>query len=96
VFVGPGAIFCNDLWPSVDKRGFSLGEGWTVVVEDGASIGAGAILLPGAKVGTDAMVAAGAVYGGYVPSGTVLLRSGGMQPMPVDGVSRRMRWAAAS
>jgi acetyltransferase-like isoleucine patch superfamily enzyme len=66
VFVGPHVSFCNDVWPRVDKVGFdweALQRGGlvTIEVEDGASIGAGAIILPGVRIGRCAMVAAGAV-----------------------------------
>lgn len=67
VFVGPGVKFCNDIWPRFSKEGWfdivDLITGKIVVtrVEDGASIGAGAIIMPGITVGRGAMVAAGAV-----------------------------------
>jgi acetyltransferase-like isoleucine patch superfamily enzyme len=43
-----------------------------VVVEDGADVGAGAILLPGARVGAFAQVGAGAVVVGAVAAGAVV------------------------
>lgn len=58
VFVGPNAVFTNDLHP----RAFS--PGWEVVptlVRRGASIGANATVICGTEIGTFAMVAAGAV-----------------------------------
>lgn len=98
VFIGPGAIFCNDFWPSASKEGFELPkrEGRaTIVVEDGASIGAGAIVLPGVVIGKGAMVAAGVVCDRPVPAGHILRRDGSIEPMPDDGgKSRRMKWAA--
>ncbi len=98
VFVGPGVIFCNDLWPQTGKRGFDLrallDEGKaTVIVEDGASIGAGAIILPGVTIGADAMVAAGVVCRADVLPGMVLRRDGDIDQMPADVESRRMRYA---
>lgn len=74
VFIGPGAIFCNDAWPSVDKACFDLdellrGDRIVIRVEDGASIGAGAIILPGVTIGKGAMVGAGAVVSGELPDG---------------------------
>lgn len=98
VFVGPGAIFCNDFWPSASKEGFELpqpGGRATIVVEDGASIGAGAIILPGVVIGAGAMVAAGVVCDRPVPAGHILRRDGSIDPMPADGGKpRRMKWAA--
>jgi UDP-2-acetamido-3-amino-2,3-dideoxy-glucuronate N-acetyltransferase len=58
VFVGPSAVFTNDLRPRA-----SAGE-WTItptVVHDGASIGANATVVCGTVLGPSAMVAAGAV-----------------------------------
>jgi acetyltransferase-like isoleucine patch superfamily enzyme len=43
-----------------------------VVVEEGADVGAGAILLPGARVGAFAQVGAGAVVAGAVEAGAVV------------------------
>lgn len=99
VFVGPGVICCNDQWPSVCKDGFDAaallaGERSTVILDDGAVIGAGAIILPGFRVAAGAMVAAGVVCDRDVPAGTVLRRDGTLGRVPDDGgASRRMRWA---
>lgn len=73
VFVGPGVIFTNDLRPrAVTPEGALKGPSdWTVGatrVEDGAAIGAGAIVLPGVRVGRWAMIAAGAVVTRDVPA----------------------------
>lgn len=71
VFVGPGAILTNDLRPrAVDPDGGKkTAAGWDaqgVVVERGASIGAGATIVAGARIGRWAMIAAGAVVTGDV------------------------------
>jgi UDP-2-acetamido-3-amino-2,3-dideoxy-glucuronate N-acetyltransferase len=58
VFVGPSAVFTNDLHP----RAFS--SHWTVTpthVRRGASIGANATIVCGIEIGEFAMIAAGAV-----------------------------------
>jgi UDP-2-acetamido-3-amino-2,3-dideoxy-glucuronate N-acetyltransferase len=58
VFVGPGAVFTNDLYPRAS------GEAWELLptlVRRGASIGANATLLCGLTVGAWALVGAGAV-----------------------------------
>lgn len=47
-------------------------DGREVVVSDGADVGAGAILLPGARVGAFAQVGAGAVVTGEVAAGSVV------------------------
>jgi len=67
VFVGPQVSFTNDLFPrsprlfQAEKR--YGGRGWLLptLVRRGASLGAGAVILPGITVGEFCMVAAGAV-----------------------------------
>jgi acetyltransferase-like isoleucine patch superfamily enzyme len=98
VFVGPSVTFCNDRWPMVSKDGFDIdkllsGEIITTRIEDGASIGAGAVLTPGSSVGMCAMIAAGAVVTGRVPTGTLLKRSGEM--VAIDPARMRNRIRAA-
>lgn len=73
VFVGPGAILANDRYPrAITPDGALKGPSdWSVSpvnVELGASIGAGAIVLPGARVGAFSMLAAGAVLTADAPS----------------------------
>jgi len=58
VFIGPNATFTNDLFPRSMKRSEKYLE---TVIEDGASIGAGAVILPGLTIGAGSLVAAGAV-----------------------------------
>lgn len=58
VFVGPNVTFTNDKHPrSGDHSKLPV----LTRVERGASIGAGAVILPGITVGVGAMVGAGAV-----------------------------------
>jgi acetyltransferase-like isoleucine patch superfamily enzyme len=96
VFVGPGAIFCNDRWPRASKDGFDtdgLKTRATSVVKDGASIGAGCIILPGVVIGPGAMIAAGVICERPVPGGYLLRRDGSLEPVPEDLKDRRMKWA---
>ncbi len=72
VFVGPGAIFTNDKLPRAINPDDSLksNDDWEVgetIVRYGASIGAGAVILPGVTVGRFALVGAGAVVTKDVP-----------------------------
>lgn len=54
VFIGPRVTFTNDKHPPSD--------GWSkTLVKKRASIGAGAIILPGVVIGEGAMIGAGAV-----------------------------------
>lgn len=66
VFIGPHATFTNDMWPRSTTPDFQpLRDGdWevgTTVVDDGASIGANATILPNLVVGKWALVGAGSV-----------------------------------
>ncbi len=77
VFVGHGVMFCNDRRPrAVRKDGTPIGtEDWMlepVRVGHRASIGSGAIILPGISIGADAVVGAGAVVAKDVPSSTTV------------------------
>lgn len=86
VFVGPGAILCNDRWPRVSKDGFDgdallSGAVITIDVEDDVSIGAGAIILPGVRIGHDAVIAAGAVVTRGVPAHCLWKRCGAVVPI---------------
>jgi acetyltransferase-like isoleucine patch superfamily enzyme len=51
-------------------------EDWTLettIVEDGASLGSGAVILAGVRVGRGALVGAGAVVTRDVPPGAVVV-----------------------
>jgi acetyltransferase-like isoleucine patch superfamily enzyme len=65
VFVGPNATFTNDRHPRSRQRV----EYPLATVRQGASIGAGAIILPGLIIGRGAMIGAGAVVTKSVPDG---------------------------
>ena len=76
VFVGHGVMFTNDRNPKACNVDGSLqGTGdWTMeftIVEDGVSIGSGVILLPGIRVGKNAMIGAGAVVTKDVAEGQI-------------------------
>ncbi|MEN1940085.1 WxcM-like domain-containing protein [Luteimonas sp. MJ246] len=70
VFVGPNATFSNDPFPRSRKR---PGAYSPTVVEDGASIGANATLLPGLRIGRGAMIGAGAVITRSVPANAIVV-----------------------
>ena len=69
VFIGPQATFTNDRFPR-SKEPF---ERMITTICRGATIGAGAVILPGLTVGERAMVGAGAVVIADVPSDTVVV-----------------------
>jgi UDP-2-acetamido-3-amino-2,3-dideoxy-glucuronate N-acetyltransferase len=66
VFIGPGAILTNDRFPrAITSTGdLARADDWTVSpirIKQGASIGAGAIVVAGTDIGEFALVGAGAV-----------------------------------
>jgi len=79
VFVGPKVIFTNDLHPRSPRlpqaaRRYSKRD-WlfATVVKEGASLGAGAIILAGKTIGEFAMVGAGAIVTRDVPAYALIL-----------------------
>ena len=77
VFVGHGVMFVNDKTPRATSESGTLQseEDWTLlrtVVEQGASIGSGAVVLGGIRVGAHALVGAGAVVTRDVAPGSVV------------------------
>ena len=70
VFIGPNASFTNDRFP----RSRAKPEQFLLTnIHSGASIGAGAVILPGVVIGRNAMVAAGAVVTRSVPPNAVVV-----------------------
>lgn len=66
VFLGPRCLIINDKHPrAINDKGGKISESeWkceSVTIEDGASVGAGAIIMPGITIGKFATVGAGAV-----------------------------------
>ena len=78
VFVGHGVVFINDKFPraTTDEGGLQTGEDWELlptVVERRASLGSGAIVLGGVRIGEGAIVGAGAVVTRDVPPDTTVI-----------------------
>lgn len=78
VFIGPHVVFTNDQRPRATNPDGSLQTvaDWTQghgTVREGASVGAGAIILPGVEIGRSALVGAGAVVTRDVPPHGVVL-----------------------
>lgn len=71
VFIGPNATFTNDPLPRSGQTFHAL----PTVVRRGASIGAGAVILPGLEIGEGALVGAGAVVTKSVPAGETWIGS---------------------
>lgn len=76
VMVGHNVTFVNDRYPrAVRADGSLMTDGdWhleSVTVEDGASIGSGAVILCGVTIGRGALIGAGAVVTRDIPAGEV-------------------------
>lgn len=87
VFVGPQATFTNDRFPR-SRQPFRC-EG--ITVRRGASIGAGAVILPGITIGVEAMVGAGAVVTRDVPPAAVVVGNPARIVRTVNSAPRRSR-----
>ena len=91
VFVGHGVMFINDKYPrATTPEGLLQTEGdWQLlrtVVERRATLGSGAVILGGIRVGADALVGAGAVVTRDVAPGAIVV--GNPARIPRDGRSR--------
>jgi acetyltransferase-like isoleucine patch superfamily enzyme len=82
VFVGPNVAFTNDRFPRSPRmiqaqERYENSENWLLhtVVEQGASIGANATILPGVRLGRYCMVAAGALVTSDVPQFALVVGS---------------------
>ncbi len=78
VFVGHGVVFVNDKHPRATNAegGLQDESDWKLlptVVERGASIGSGATILGGVRIGAGATVGAGAVVVGDVEAGSTVV-----------------------
>ena len=58
VFIGPNATFTNDKYPKSKNYPDDFPK---TLIKKGASIGAGAIILPGITIGEHALIGAGAI-----------------------------------
>jgi len=77
VFVGHGVLFINDKRPRATTSSGQLqdGDNWSVlrtVVERGASLGSGAVILGGVRIGAGALIGAGAVVTRDVSAGVTV------------------------
>lgn len=70
VFIGPNVTFTNDKHPRSKKYPERFG---TIEIDQGASIGANATILPGIRIGRHAMVGAGAVVTRSVPPNAIVV-----------------------
>jgi UDP-2-acetamido-3-amino-2,3-dideoxy-glucuronate N-acetyltransferase len=78
VFVGHGVTFVNDKHPRATNSEGKLqtDADWEltpILVESGASIGSGAVILGGVRIGARALIGAGAVVTKDVPPGAAVV-----------------------
>ena len=105
VFLGPNVVLCNDTWPRASKTSFSgyiaataYGSHYerkkaaTIVIGDGASIGANATILPGLIIGEGAMVAAGSVCGVNVPANHLFVAKDSIRPITPELEAKRIAY----
>src|SRR5215472_17279150 len=95
VFVGPAAVLTNDLYPrSADVTGkLKRAADWDaagVVVREGASLGARAVVIAGREIGRWALVAAGAVVTRDVPDFALVVGAPARQIGWVGRAGRRL------
>lgn len=70
VFIGPNVSFTNDRFPRSKQY---PQKHLVTTINSGASIGAGAVILPGIEIGSKAMVAAGAVVTKSIPPNSIVV-----------------------
>jgi UDP-2-acetamido-3-amino-2,3-dideoxy-glucuronate N-acetyltransferase len=93
VFVGPNVTFTNDRFPRSKQYPDEFPK---TTVETGASIGGGAVILPGIRIGMKAMVGAGAVVTRDVPPFAIVVGSPARIVGYADGDGRRMARSEAA
>ena len=70
VFIGPSVTFTNDKKPRSKQYPEEFSQ---TIVEKGASIGANATILPGIRIGQNALIGAGAVVTKDVPANAIVV-----------------------
>lgn len=97
-FLGQGVKICNDRHPEAVIR-IRTADGWEdrlkgdddwqldpVTISNGASLGAGAIVLPGVIIGTDAKIGAGITVTKNVPADATVRKQSWFDTISVGGV----------
>jgi UDP-2-acetamido-3-amino-2,3-dideoxy-glucuronate N-acetyltransferase len=73
VFIGPNVTFTNDTYPrSTRTKNFSKIVYPKTIICEGASIGGGATILPGIRIGKKAIIGAGSVVTENVDNGAIV------------------------
>lgn len=80
VFFGPNVTLTNDRYP-LKMRDDYVPEG--PIIEDGVTLCAGVVIVPGVRIGEDSFVAAGAIVTKDVPPRSLVLGAPGViKPLP--------------
>jgi acetyltransferase-like isoleucine patch superfamily enzyme len=80
VFIGPGATLTNDRYPQRCRDKYRP-EG--AILEDGVTVGANAVILPGKRIGEGSFIAAGAIVTKDIPPWTLAKGSNcTLSPLP--------------
>lgn len=87
VFVGPNVTFANDKFPRSRAYQGRIPE---TVVEQGASLGANCTILPGVRIGRQAMIGAGSVVTADVPPFAIVMGNPSRITGYVDSAGRAM------
>lgn len=88
VFIGPNVTFTNDRFPRSRVRPDAFAR---TVIRRGASIGAGAVILPGLEIGQGAMVGAGALVTRDVPPHSLVVGSPARMVRQLEGALQAPR-----
>lgn len=72
VFIGHGVVFINDKNPNVPDTRAGTWKKAPVLIQRGANIGSGAVIMGGITVGAGAIIGAGAVVTRDVPPGATV------------------------
>jgi UDP-2-acetamido-3-amino-2,3-dideoxy-glucuronate N-acetyltransferase len=70
VFIGPNVSFTNDKFPRSKIR---LEKLLSTIIDSGASIGAGSVILPGITIGKNVMIGAGSVVTSSIPENAIVV-----------------------
>lgn len=92
VFMAPGAVTSNDNFVGRTEKRFKLYKG--IIAEKGARVGVNATILPGRRIGHDALVAAGALVTKDVPEKRIVagVPARDFGPVPEEELLENQNW----
>lgn len=83
VFIGPNVTFTNDKFP---RSGQHPAKFSGTIIKEGSSIGGGAVILPGIRIGKSAMVGAGSVVTSDVQDFSMVIGNPAKHVRFIEGV----------